>query len=137
MAATPQIWKIATAAEASKWEEHGLGAGSELDQADCFIHASDSTMVRNVAKMFFAGREDVVLLKLTLNSPPIVVQEEPDRSEAAGRATPTLHCLPDGCIHVFRPDQPTKWCAIRKYPLPLRAADGAHDFPTECASQSK
>jgi hypothetical protein len=89
--------------------------------------------------MFFAGRDDVCLLELTLDS-PLFVQEEPDRKEAAGRAAPTVHCLPDGCQHIFYPaEQPTKWCAMRKYPLPLRAAgsDGggagdSHEFPPQC-----
>jgi len=135
-----ELWKVADAEEAAAWEAAGsLGAGSTLDKQDGFIHTSDAKMVREVAKRFFAGKDGLKLLRISIEdslSPVACVPEAAESSIradlATGSARVVIHVLPDGCAHIYHlPDKPVPWAAITSFPL-LLGSDGGHIFPPEC-----
>ena len=79
---------------------------SELDKADGFIHLSDLTGPRVVAKLFFTTATDLELLELDsskLGDAAWVVgnmgDAAPDSATLANSPITVHYLLPDGCVH--------------------------------------
>ncbi|KAL1521699.1 hypothetical protein AB1Y20_021354 [Prymnesium parvum] len=131
------LWKIALLNDVQAWETCGLLLGSSLDLGDGFVHASDSRMIREVADMFFSGKEALLLeidaSKLPKGTRWIKSEDMADAEMAQQvrtRADADFVCvLPDGCLHLHL-----------RAPLPMRAVtittlglqDGKHIFPSGC-----
>ena len=107
---------------------------SELDRADGFIHLSDLTGPRVVAKLFFTTATDLELLELDsamLGDAAWVVGNMGDAApdaETLAKSPLTVHyLLPDGCVHVYGGDVSTA-AVVREASCPL--VDGEHQFPS-------
>lgn len=120
----------------------GALSGSEVDVKDGFVHAADARMVIDVARRFFAGRDDLCLVSLRLDTLPdlqiLRVQDaaasKAAEASAAERDGYTAVFLPDGCCHVYTPPEERSLPAlpagavVSTEPLVL-SPEGRHLFP--------
>lgn len=125
------IWKIVKPDDLAAWKAAGVMTGSDLDKADGFIHSSNGAMVKKVARLFFSGRGDCLLLRMVPGSWDRAVTWVPDEPE--GKKPPTdggvvIHHLNDGCSHVFAAEPLPMSVVTQVLPMPL-GEDGAHVFP--------
>lgn len=94
----------------------GRYLGSSADLRDGFIHLSTAAQVRTTAAKHFAGRDDLLLLDVSVALlDPAALRWEPARGGAL---------FP----HLYGPLLPS--AAKRVRPLP-RGADGRHEFPED------
>lgn len=111
------VYKIASRDEWARTEADGVYPGSPADARDGYVHLSTGAQVRETAARHFAGRDDLVLLDVSVaalaRSCPGALRWEPSRG---GELFPHLHAkLPRDAVAGVRP-------------LPV-SADGAHEFP--------
>uniref|UniRef100_A0A7S4DXR8 DUF952 domain-containing protein n=1 Tax=Lotharella globosa TaxID=91324 RepID=A0A7S4DXR8_9EUKA len=139
------VWKVADKVEVEAWTAAGKMMGSELDKKDGFIHSSNAVMVRKVASMFFAGVENLVLLRIdTSKLAGEVSFVDDDGSKDAqiskdGQDGPRtlVKYSPNGCAHIFRAvGDELPWSAVNVFPLPV-GKDGVHEFPDACRRQTE
>lgn len=127
IAAPPSgTWKLCTKGDYETWAQAGEVLGSELDRKDGFFHASDAAMVKDVARHFFKGRDDVVLLRLDPDKlAPGGARFLEDRAEVPGARPPhgtaDVRVTSNGCQHIFVSD-PAK-------SFPLAAVAARFDLP--------
>jgi len=125
----PFLWKVATAADAQRWQSAGAILGSDLDASDGFFHFSDERMVREVCRRFFSGARDAVLLQV--RAADLAGKGAGKRGEVeccasdagagASTAAAAVARLPDGCAHVYTG---TEAGALR--PIPFAAVAAVH-----------
>lgn len=131
------LWKIALVKEVEEWESLGMLSGSDLDQADGFLHGSSATMVKKVAARFFAGK-DAKLLKInstllpkgTVWTPAEYASDGELRALSMARRGDYVRSLKDGCLHLHM-CEPLSMRAVEQI-HDLRWKDGQHVFPGCC-----
>lgn len=109
----PTLYKICPAWRWREAERNGMFRGSEVDLRDGFIHFSTAAQVAETAAKHFAGRNDLVLVRVDATRLGEALKWEPSRG---GALFPHLY----GALEVA--------AVIRAEPLPL-GADGRHKFP--------
>ena len=62
------LWKIATSTEVDAWRAAGALTGSALDERDGFVHCATADQARVVADLYFAGQQDLKLLRVSVES---------------------------------------------------------------------
>lgn len=107
------VYKIAPATLWREAERIGVFAGAPIDVADGFIHLSSAAQVRETARLYFAGLDDLVLVAVDVAGCGPALRWEMSRG---GQPFPHLYA-PLGL-------DLAAWTA----PLP-RQADGALAFP--------
>jgi uncharacterized protein (DUF952 family) len=107
------VYKICPASLWSEAERAGVFRGSEVDRRDGFTHFSDATQVAETAAKHFAGRSDLLLVRVDTARLGNRLKWEPSRG---GALFPHLYGDLD-LTSVTRVD-----------PLPL-GPDGRHVFP--------
>ncbi len=109
------IYKIAPGDLWRAAEARGVFEGAPIDLADGFIHLSAADQVRETARLYFAGIDDLVLIAVDASRLESALKWEISRGGAP---------FP----HLFAPLALADVVAV--VPLPL-ADDGAHQFPAE------
>jgi uncharacterized protein (DUF952 family) len=142
------LWKIATAAEVEAWRAAGTLTGSALDEKDGFVHCATADQARVVADLYFAGQQDLKLLRVSVESlkqkdttwtresddalrgrPGVAVRLVPaDDIKKYRNGKDVLH---DGCLHLHAAP-PLPWSLVDEFDLPL--VDGKHAFPAQCVA---
>mmetsp|Transcript_19445 Transcript_19445/g.23262 ORF Transcript_19445/g.23262 Transcript_19445/m.23262 type:complete len:184 (-) Transcript_19445:34-585(-) len=133
--APKRVFKLAVAEELAAFKKGGK-IESGLDKADGFIHLSDHTSARVVAKLFFTTATDLRLIEVdaTKFQGPVqwVLGKMGDASpsgETLAKAKTTVHYWKlDGCVHVYGDAGVSMDAVVREEPVPL-GADGVHVFP--------
>ena len=141
------LWKIATSTEVEAWRAAGTLAGSALDKKDGFVHCATADQARVVADLYFAGQQDLKLLRVSVESLPrdtMWTRESDDglrgRPGVAVRLVPAddikkyrngRDVLHDGCLHLHAAP-PLPWSSVDEFDLPL--VDGKHAFPAQCVA---
>ena len=82
------VYKILPRAEWIAAQDAGVFAGSAIDLQDGFIHLSTSAQAGETARLHFAGREGLVLLKLSAADLGEALRWEPSRG---GQLFPHLY----------------------------------------------
>ncbi len=109
------VYKIVAADLWRAAEESGVFAGAGIDLKDGFIHLSTGAQAKRTAQLYFAGRDNLVLVAADGARLGNVLKYEPSRD---GDLFPHLYGL--------LPLTAVLW--VR--PLPL-GADGNHVFPDD------
>ena len=141
------LWKIATSSEVDAWRAAGALTGSALDEKDGFVHCATADQARVVADLYFAGQQDLKLLRVSVESLPkdtTWTRESDDglrgRPGVAVRLVPAddikkyrkgKDMLHDGCLHLHAAP-PLPWSLVDEFDLPL--VDGKHAFPRDCVA---
>jgi len=141
------LWKIATSSEVKVWRAAGTLSGSALDKKDGFVHCATADQARVVADLYFAGQQDLKLLRVSVESLPkdtTWTRESDDglrgRPGVAVRLVPAediekyrngKDVLHDGCLHLHAAP-PLPWSLVEEFELPL--VDGKHAFPRDCVA---
>ncbi|CAJ1364571.1 unnamed protein product [Effrenium voratum] len=127
-----RVFKLATASEELKFREQGHIC-SALDEKDGFVHLSDSSAAPVVARSFFSGVQDLMLLEIDPDGLPAPItwvlgsMSDPAPDAAKQKATSVIHYLkPEGCVHVY--GKVPMDAVLRAEAVPLQ--DGAHVFPS-------
>ena len=145
-----RVFKLCTHSELEKFVASGHVC-SGLDTADGFVHLSDATSARTVAKLFFSDCKDLVLLEIDAwkFGAPAWVRDAaaPDKAAAptaalarCGAATPRLvhYLYHHGCVHLYATTGETGGGAadvlpmamvVRQAEVPLLPDGSAHVFP--------
>ncbi|WP_220498224.1 GNAT family acetyltransferase [Stieleria mannarensis] len=110
---TPMLYKILTKADWDDARAAGVFSGCGIDLTDGFIHLSGHDQVRKTAKLYFAGRADLLLVAVDASKLGETLRWEASR---------------DGALfpHVYG-DIPMD-AVVAVDPLPLDQ-DGSHRFP--------
>ena len=142
------LWKIATSTEVDAWRAAGALTGSALDEKDGFVHCATADQARVVAELYFAGQQDLKLLRVSVESlkqknttwtresdaslkgrPGVAVRLVPaDDIKKYRNGKDVLH---DGCLHLHAAP-PLPWSLVDEFELPL--VDGKHAFPAQCVA---
>ena len=142
------LWKIATSSEVEAWRAAGALTGSALDEKDGFVHCATADQARVVADLYFAGQQDLKLLRVSVESlkqketawtresddalrgrPGVAVRLVPaDDIKKYRNGKDVLH---DGCLHLHAAP-PLPWSLVDEFDLPL--VDGKHAFPAQCVA---
>ncbi|HZL40032.1 MAG TPA: DUF952 domain-containing protein [Pseudolabrys sp.] len=109
----PTLYKICPGSLWREAERIGVFRGSEVDLRDGFIHFSTTGQVTDTAAKYFAGQNDLVLVRVDAERLGPAVKWEPSRGGAL---------FP----HLYGDLDPKD--ATRVDPLPLDAG-GTHAFP--------
>jgi uncharacterized protein (DUF952 family) len=109
------IYKIAPGELWRAAEARGVFEGAPIDLADGFIHLSAADQVRETARLYFAGQEDLVLVAIEAEPFGAALKWETSRGGAL---------FP----HLFGALATADVVSVQ--PLP-RGPDGAHLFPAE------
>ena len=141
------LWKIATSTEVDAWRAAGALTGSALDTKDGFVHCATADQARVVAELYFAGQQDLKLLRVSVESLPkdtTWTQESDDalrgKQGVAVRLVPAedikkyragKDVLHEGCLHLHAAP-PLPWSSVDEFDLPL--VDGRHAFPRDCVA---
>jgi len=141
------LWKIATADEVKAWRAAGALTGSALDEKDGFVHCATADQARVVADLYFAGQQDLKLLRVSVDSLPKDTTWTQESDEALrGRPGVAVRLVPaedikkyrngkdvlhDGCLHLHAAP-PLPWSLVDEFDLPL--VDGKHAFPRDCVA---
>ena len=141
------LWKIATSSEVEAWRAAGALTGSALDKKDGFVHCATADQARVVADLYFAGQQDLKLLRVSVESLPkdtTWTRESDDalrgKQGVAVRLVPAediekyrngKDVLHDGCLHLHAAP-PLPWSLVDEFDLPL--VDGKHAFPRDCVA---
>jgi len=141
------LWKIATSSEVDAWRAAGALTGSALDEKDGFVHCATADQARVVADLYFAGQQDLKLLRVSVESLPkdtTWTRESDDalrgRPGVAVRLVPAddikkyrngKDVLHEGCLHLHAAP-PLPWSLVDEFDLPL--VDGKHAFPAQCVA---
>ncbi|WP_262423274.1 DUF952 domain-containing protein [Brevundimonas denitrificans] len=90
-------YKILTVSEWAVAEAAGLYEGSDVDRADGFIHLSTDAQLHETARKHYAGRDDLMILTLDADHPPLkaLIRWEP-RGAAPCFRTSTATCARNG-----------------------------------------
>lgn len=109
------VYKIVAADLWQAVERSEVFAGAGIDLTDGFIHLSTAAQARRTAQLYFAGRDDLVLVAADGASLGDALKYEPSR---------------DGDLfpHLYGPLPLTAVLSVR--PLPL-GGDGNHIFPDD------
>ena len=141
------LWKIATSTEVEAWRAAGTLTGSALDEKDGFVHCATADQARVVADLYFAGQQDLKLLRVSVESLPkdTTWTRESDAS-LKGRPGVAVRLVPaedikkyrngkdvlhEGCLHLHAAP-PLPWSLVDEFELPL--VDGKHAFPAQCVA---
>mmetsp|Transcript_5625 Transcript_5625/g.9714 ORF Transcript_5625/g.9714 Transcript_5625/m.9714 type:complete len:155 (+) Transcript_5625:125-589(+) len=130
-----RVFKLAVAEESAAFQKCGQ-IESGLDKGDGFIHLSDHTSARVVAKMFFTTCTDLRIMEIDAHQFAGPVQwlggEMGDASPPAdvlAKASTTVHFWKtDGCVHVYGSAGVKTSAIVREEAVPL-GPDGTHVFP--------
>ena len=141
------LWKIATSSEVEAWRAAGTLTGSALDKKDGFVHCATADQARVVADLYFAGQQDLKLLRVRVESLPNDTTWTRDSDETLrGRPGVAVRLVPaddikkyrngkdvlhDGCLHLHAAP-PLPWSLVDEFELPL--VDGKHAFPRDCVA---
>ena len=141
------LWKIATSTEVEAWRAAGALTGSALDEKDGFVHCATADQARVVADLYFAGQQDLKLLRVSVESLPKDTAWTRESDEVlrgqpgvAVRLVPAddikkyrngKDVLHDGCLHLHAAP-PLPWSLVDEFELPL--VDGKHAFPAQCVA---
>ena len=141
------MWKIATSSEVDAWRAAGTLTGSALDEKDGFVHCATADQARVVADLYFAGQQDLKLLRVSVESLPRDTTWTRESDEALrGRPGVAVRLVPpadtekfrkgkdvlhDGCLHLHAAP-PLPWSLVDEFELPL--VDGKHAFPAQCVA---
>jgi len=107
------VYKIAPRPLWEAAEMTGVFAGASIDFEDGFIHLSSGAQVRETARLYFAGQEDLLLIGIDAAALGDALKWEPSRG---GDLFPHLY-------------GPLEFTAVDfVLPLPL-GPDGSHQFP--------
>lgn len=109
------IYKIVPASFWRAAEAQGRFDGAPIDLADGFIHFSAADQVRETARRYFAGIDDLVLVAVDAGRLGAALRWEPSRGGAL---------FP----HLYAPLALADVLSVR--PLPL-GPDGGHQFPAD------
>ena len=84
------VHKILSARAWTDAQAAGLYEGSDLDRADGFIHLSADDQLHETARRHFAGRDDLTILTLDADHPPLkaLIRWKPSRG---GALFPHIH----------------------------------------------
>jgi uncharacterized protein (DUF952 family) len=103
------LYKIVSRAEWSAAETSGVFQGAAIDLRDGYIHLSTAAQAPETARLHFAGREDLVLVRLSAARLGAALRWEPSRG---GELFPHLYAPLD--------------CALAEAVTPIRLGpDGA------------
>ena len=141
------LWKIATADEVKAWRAAGALTGSALDEKDGFVHCATADQARVVADLYFAGKQDLKLLRVSVESLPKDTKWTRESDDALrGKQGVAVRLVPaediekyrngkdvlhDGCLHLHAAP-PLPWSLVDEFDLPL--VDGKHAFPRDCVA---
>lgn len=106
------IYKIVPAELWREAERQGTFVGAPVDLSDGFIHFSTAAQVRETARLYFAGQDDLLLVGIDPNKLGDALRHEPSRGGAL---------FP----HLYAPLAMRSVVFAR--PLPL-GTDGVHQF---------
>ena len=107
------VYKIAPRALWEAAEMTGVFAGASIDFEDGYIHLSSGAQVRETARLYFAGQQDLLLIGIETAALGDALKWEPSRG---GDLFPHLYA-------------PLEFTAVDfVMPLPL-GPDGSHQFP--------
>ena len=107
-----KVYKIVSRAEWSEAEQVGVFKGAEIDLRDGYIHLSTAVQAPETARLHFAGRDDLLLVRLDATRLGAALKWEPSRGDAL---------FP----HLYGPLD----CALAEAVSPIRlAADGAPEL---------
>lgn len=107
------VYKIAPRMLWEAAEATGVFAGASIDFEDGFIHLSSGAQVKETARLYFAGRTDLLLIAVDTAAVGEALKWEASRG---GDLFPHLYA-------------PLEFSAVEfVVPLPL-GPDGAHQFP--------
>mmetsp|Transcript_11231 Transcript_11231/g.24788 ORF Transcript_11231/g.24788 Transcript_11231/m.24788 type:complete len:427 (-) Transcript_11231:34-1314(-) len=134
-----RVFKLATSSEVQRFKGQRRVC-SDLDQKDGFVHLSDSSAAPNVARMFFANVEDLMILEIDAEKIPQPAKwiqgkmTDPEPSADVRQQAPSVihYLLPEGCVHVYgdatNAESGVPWEAVaRCEAVPWK--DGVHKFP--------
>lgn len=76
------IYKVLGAAEWALAERDGAFRGSEIDHRDGYIHFSDAAQVERTVALYFAGRDDLMLVGVEASRLGDKLKWEPSRGGA-------------------------------------------------------
>jgi uncharacterized protein (DUF952 family) len=111
----PIIYKLCPSSLWREAEAAGVFHGMQIDFDDGYIHFSTGTQVRETARLYFAGREDLVLVAIDAEPLGEALKYEASRG---GDRFPHLHAPLDLAAVVW----------VKELPL---GSDGLHRFPDE------
>ena len=95
------VYKILDRAEWIAAQDAGSFTGSPVDFADGYIHLSTSAQAGETARLHFAGRDGLVLLKLSVEALGDALRWEPSRG---GQLFPHLYApLDPGLVRSAEP----------------------------------
>jgi uncharacterized protein (DUF952 family) len=110
------VYKILARSEWIEAQDAGRFEGSDVDRRDGYIHLSTAAQAAETARLHFAGREGLVLLKVRAGDLGGALRWEPSRGGAL---------FP----HLYGPLDPTKVSAAR--PLDLNTGGWPDPGPLE------
>ena len=110
----PKIFKIMEATAYENAKASGWFEGAEIDLKDGYIHFSDAAQVEETARLYFAGRDNLMLLAVEADALGHALKWEASRG---GKLFPHLFAELDM--------SQVLWAK----PLPWK--DGMHHFPAE------
>jgi uncharacterized protein (DUF952 family) len=76
------VYKVVGAAEWAAAESEGVFRGAEIDLSDGYIHLSDGGQVERTVALYFAGRDDLILVALEAETLSDALKWEPSRGGA-------------------------------------------------------
>ena len=77
-----RVYKVVGAAEWAQASRDGVFRGAEIDHRDGYIHLSDGGQVEKTVALYFAERDDLVLVALEAESLGEALKWEPSRGGA-------------------------------------------------------
>ena len=77
-----RVYKVVAQAEWAAAEREGVFRGTEIDLSDGYIHLSDGEQVERTVALYFADRDDLVLVALEAEPFGEALKWEPSRGGA-------------------------------------------------------
>jgi uncharacterized protein (DUF952 family) len=77
-----RVFKVVAQAEWAAAEREGVFRGAEIDLSDGYIHLSDGEQVERTVALYFADRDDLVLVALEADQLGEALKWEPSRGGA-------------------------------------------------------
>ena len=114
MARSQFAWRLVHEAEWKNIQEKGEFDGSAIDIRDGYVHMSPSSEVKSTANIYFAGAQDLWLLRIDLHHPSIKDSIKWDPVPSRNADFPHLYGMK----------------------LPYAAVSGSWPVPWDAASQS-
>eukprot|EP00435_Cladocopium_sp_Y103_P044585 s696_g12.t1 len=109
-----RVFKLATSSDVQRFKEQ-KHVWSDLDQKDGFVHLSDSSAAPNVARMFFANVEDLMILEIDAEKIPQPAKWIQGKMTDPEPTADVIHyLLPEGCVHVYGSERIVPWEAVAR-----------------------